>query len=351
MKTLKPLGKVVTLLFLGGLWLPAAQAEWRSDAWITTKAKMALLTTEGVSSTAINVDTVDGRVTLHGKVETSAEKEKAGAAAKGIEGAREVRNLIQVVPAAAHDIVKASDADLTAKVKEALAADKSLADSSIKVQSVNSGVVLLAGKANSLTDHLRALETVRAVPGVQRVTSEVESPDKVADDEIRKDRDQAAAQPGSTMQMASDAWITSAIKMRLMANGDTPALDINVDTQNGAVTLFGIVPSQVSKAAAEAEAKKVDGVRTVRNDLQVVAESAQEKVEVKDEELTVKVNDAIDKRDALEKADIDVEVKNGVVRLTGTVPNQTLRLVAATTARSIKGVRSVHDELKIDPQG
>jgi hyperosmotically inducible protein len=332
------------------LWFTPAHAEWRSDAWITTKTKMALLTTEGVSSTAINVDTVDGRVTLHGKVETGVEKDKAVAAAQKIEGAKEVRNLIQVVPAAAKDVVKASDADLTEKVKTALAADHSLDNSSIKVQSVNSGVVLLAGKANSLTDHLRALEVARAVPGVQRVTTEVESPDKIADDEIRKDHAQGSTKESTTAKV-SDAWITSAVKLRLMANGDTPALDINVDTQNGAVTLFGLVPSETSKVAAAAEAKKVSGVRVVHNDLQVVPKSAQNKVEVKDDELTRKVNEAIDQREVLSKADIDVEVKNGVVRLTGTVPNESLRLVAATTARSISGVRSVHDELKLAPQG
>ena len=34
------------------------------DAWITTKIKLALLTTEGVSGTAIKVDTVVGQVTF-----------------------------------------------------------------------------------------------------------------------------------------------------------------------------------------------------------------------------------------------------------------------------------------------
>lgn len=351
MKTTRTLRSTAALFLLGGLWLPAAHAEWRSDTWITTKTKMALLTTDGVSGTAINVDTVDGRVTLHGKVETAAEKDKAAAVAQKIDGATEVRNLLQVVPSAAQDVVKASDADLTDKVQQALKSDKALADSSIKVQSVNSGVVLLAGKAATLSDHLRALETARAVPGVQRVTSEIESPDKVADDEIRRDRKSAGDNAVSATDMVTDAYITSAVKMRLMANGDTPALDINVDSQNGNVTLFGIVPTQAAKTAAEMEAKKVDSVRTVRNDLQIVAKSQQDKVEVKDDEITRKVNEAIEKRDALDKADIDVEVKNGVVRLTGTVPNESLRLLSATTARSITGVRSVQDELKIDPQG
>ena len=67
------------------------------DAWITTKAKLALLTTEGVSGTAIHVDTVLGRVTLYGKVRSAEEKAKAESIAQKIEGVQGVRNLLQVV--------------------------------------------------------------------------------------------------------------------------------------------------------------------------------------------------------------------------------------------------------------
>ena len=53
---------------------------------------------------------------------------------------------------------------------------------------------------------------------------------------------------------------------------------------------------------------------------------------------------------AFEKSDfkdIRVEVKNGVVRLTGTVPTGTRRLDAAVLARSIKGVRAIKDDLRL----
>lgn len=85
---------VVGALSLAG---PAFAAD-RPDAWITTKAKIALLTTEGVSATAIHVDTTDGRVTLHGSVATAPDKAKAAKTVRGIEGVREVRDLVQVVP-------------------------------------------------------------------------------------------------------------------------------------------------------------------------------------------------------------------------------------------------------------
>src|SRR4029450_13931559 len=74
---------------------------------------------------------------------------------------------------------------------------------------------------------------------------------------------------------ASDLWITAATKMRLLSDSQTPALDINVDTWAGVVTLFGIVPSQQAKAAAEADAHKVSGVKRVENELQVGASSQQ----------------------------------------------------------------------------
>src|ERR1051325_1204203 len=146
------------------------------DAWITTKAKLALMTTEGVSSTAINVDTVNSQVTLHGKVRSEAEKQKAESVARGIDGVKEVRNLLQVVPESREKVVQASDDTLNNEVKNKLKADKSLADSSITVQSVNNGVVLLAGNAKTLSDHLRAVEDASAVPGVRRVNSEIKSP-------------------------------------------------------------------------------------------------------------------------------------------------------------------------------
>jgi hyperosmotically inducible periplasmic protein len=127
------------------------------DAWITAKTKIALMTADGVSATDVNVDTVDGRVTLHGTVSSAEEKAKAETEARKIDGVKEVRNLLQVVPKKREDAVKASDKDLKDRVAKALDDDPTLTDSSISVQSVNNGVVLLDGSAKSVSDHLRAI--------------------------------------------------------------------------------------------------------------------------------------------------------------------------------------------------
>ena len=66
-----------------GATLAAPAGAATPDAWITTKVKLALLTTEGVSGTDIKVDTVLGRVTLYGKAYSAEEKAKAESVARG----------------------------------------------------------------------------------------------------------------------------------------------------------------------------------------------------------------------------------------------------------------------------
>jgi hyperosmotically inducible protein len=315
------------------------------DAWITTKTKLSLLTTEGVSGTAIHVDTILGKVTLHGKVRTAEEKAKAESIAKNIDGVLEVRNLLQIVTPPREKAVQLSDDALKQRVEKALQDDISLKDSSISVKSVNKGVVLLSGTAKTLSAHLRAVEDVAWVPGVERVATEIKSPDALADAEIWRDpTPKRSSKEYGIWGAASDLWITSATKMRLVTDSRTPAHEINVETRAGVVTLFGIVHSQEAKAAAAEDARKVSGVKRVVNDLQVMTRAKEAAVKVRDEDIERDVKKAFEKADF---KDIHVEVKNGVVRLTGRVATGVRRLDAAVLARSIEGVRAVKDDLRV----
>lgn len=341
------IGRFTTSALAVLLTAGVAATTWAAtpDAWITTKAKMALLTGEG-SALDVNVDTVNGRVTLHGTVPTEQQKSAAEAAVKSIDGVTAVRNLLQVVPEDQQQKVETSDDQIRQNVETALENDAGLADSDIKVQSVNQGVVLLAGDAKTLSAHLAAVEIAAAVPGVRDVASEIESPEKLADDEIWKDTKTVAGDAAEkTTSTARDLWITSAAKMMLLTDPDVPALDINVDTHNATVTLFGIVPTDAAKAEAEADVKKVAGVKNVVNDLQVVPASKQEAVIADDEEIDRRLTAALEKEPELN--DVEVEVKNGVARLTGSVDSGSDRLAAAVIARSTAGVRSVEDAMTL----
>jgi hyperosmotically inducible periplasmic protein len=334
-------------LATAGWAIPASAAD-SPDAWITTKVKMALLVAEDVSATAVRVDTTDGRVTLYGTVSSADEKARAERAAQGVTGVEEVRDLLQVVEKPRQEAAAVADEALSAAVEKKLAADPGLHDSKIRVKSANRGVVLLKGEARTLSAHLRALEVARAVPGVKRVASDIHSPDTLADDEIW--RDAKSAPKTSASAAARDAWITTDAKVRLIANSATPARDINVDTLGGVVTLFGTVPTEASRRAAQLEVEKVDGVKSVENELQVVPQVSAAAVEQKDDRLKDAIEKRIKARKELSNAKIDVEVANGVARLTGTVRNQPDRLTALTVARNTDGVRSVVGDLTVKHQ-
>ena len=143
------------------------------DAWLTTKAKITLLTTEGVSVTAVNVDSVNGKITLHGKVKSEGEKVKAATVVGKLDGVKSVQNLLQVVPESVRPTLKVADDAIKTNLEASLKAEPVLSD--VKVASVNNGVALLSGKTQNLADKLRAIEVAWAVQGVQRVASEIET--------------------------------------------------------------------------------------------------------------------------------------------------------------------------------
>ena len=70
---------------------------------------------------------------------------------------------------------------------------------------------------------------------------------------------------------------------------------------------------------------------------------------VKDGWLVMKVHSEFVDEDVLSGSNIDVDVKNGVVTLKGTVPSQAGRARAVEVARKNDGVKNVVDQLRIAP--
>lgn len=70
-----------------------------------------------------------------------------------------------------------------------------------------------------------------------------------------------------------DASVTSAVKAKLIRDSEIDALDINVDTYEGVVTLHGNVPSGSAKNRAEGLARSVKGVTDVKSKLVVIPPS------------------------------------------------------------------------------
>jgi len=66
-----------------------------------------------------------------------------------------------------------------------------------------------------------------------------------------------------------DASLTASVKSTLVADKAANLTRIDVDTNNGVVSLNGVVESAQQKARAEELARRVDGVRGINNNLQI----------------------------------------------------------------------------------
>lgn len=67
-----------------------------NDSWLWFKTRTALLTTDDLRESTINVDVANDVVTLKGTVGTAAQKAQAETVAKGIEGVKSVKNELTV---------------------------------------------------------------------------------------------------------------------------------------------------------------------------------------------------------------------------------------------------------------
>lgn len=73
---------------------------------------------------------------------------------------------------------------------------------------------------------------------------------------------------------ANDGWLWVKTRFELATADDLRDSTINVDVDNDVVTLTGTVANAAQKARAEAVAKAVEGVKSVRNQLRVSSGNA-----------------------------------------------------------------------------
>jgi hyperosmotically inducible periplasmic protein len=181
---------------------------------------------------------------------------------------------------------------------------------------------------------LTALFVYPAVSAAQSATTPATTPAPATDSS------------GGTLGV-KDSWITSKAKMKLVADKRTKARQIKVETQSGVVTLRGKVASGDERAAAEEITKGVDGVKAVRNTLEVVPEMKRKAADAKDDEITKSVRDRLAADEQLKSTTIRVRADNGMVTLMGTVPTVKVKDRAAELARKTPGVRAVRNELQL----
>ncbi len=164
-----------------------------------------------------------------------------------------------------------------------------------------------------------------------------------AADTAVKAKEQAQTTTQEAKTMVTDSWVTSKTKISLFADERVKGTQVSVDTTKGVVHLRGKVDSAEAKSAAGEIAQGVEGVKSVKNDLQVVAPTARKAVDASDSDIAKVVGTRLSKNTQLKK--VDVRTDAGVVTLTGQVPSIGASAKASELARGVPGVKSVKNEL------
>ena len=185
--------------------------------------------------------------------------------------------------------------------------------------------------------------------------------------EAKQDTKAAAAKSGNAIK---DSWITLKVHSQFIPEDTLEGSDIDVDTRNGVVSLNGTVTNEAGKARAVAIAKATDGVNSVADHLKVApahdttaaareagrdAKAATKEAAgtsgkaVTDGWIKSKIAAQYVTEESLDKSDIDIDVSKGAVALAGAVRTAAAKERATAIAKSTDGVKSVKNNLKIDP--
>jgi len=192
-----------------------------TDPGLTTAVKSKLAADDTVKAYRIDVDTKDAVVTLNGAVDTPAARARAIELARNTEGVRDVVDRLTVTPGVTP--TTGVDDKIQGEAKEA------------------------AREADAKTDNAQ----------------------RKADAKV----DEAQRKAGDATDRAGDATanaaLTAKVKTKFLADDDISGLKIDVDSNNGVVTLTGTVKTAAEKALALKVAKGTDGVKSVVDHLKV----------------------------------------------------------------------------------
>ena len=156
----------------------------------------------------------------------------------------------------------------------------------------------------------------------------------------------ALASANCERKSLADSAITAMVKSKLSVDNETSSANINVDTKGGMVTLNGVVTTQANKEQAERIARNTEGVTRVINNITVETDGEHDRagMSASDLEILSKIKTRYVAEDVI---GAKVEVRDGVVTLTGNVENAQIRVRAENIARATSGVKSVNNMIEV----
>lgn len=272
-----------------------------------------------VNAARIQVSDDNGAITLSGTVGSIPEQNRAIDAAKSFRGVREVIDNIDVSP------IDRADEAIQDDVRWTLSDDPFLGAEPIEV-AVDDGSVTLKGKVDHWQKKRLAERLAEDVSGVSAIENnlEISYDTPRTEDEIRT---QIARQLNETRNLRDN--------------------EIEIDVDGGRVELEGSVDTVMEEEKA-VELAWVQGVTEVESDLDVEwTEETALATPMSDDEIQSVVESRIESQPMLAGADLDIDVDDRMVTLSGEVSSLLARDAATREARQVAGVRRVTNSIHV----
>ena len=144
-----------------------------------------------------------------------------------------------------------------------------------------------------------------------------------------------------------DPLTTARVKMALLDSSLSDASDINVETSKGIVQLSGFLGSKDAKISAGQVAAGVEDVKDVSNRITVRTGKRSVGKTLDDTILASKVKLALAEEESTDANRINVEVREGVVELSGFVGSYADRNTAVEFVSRLDGVKDVINSMAV----
>lgn len=145
----------------------------------------------------------------------------------------------------------------------------------------------------------------------------------------------------------NDETVEKNIQDQLFWDSRVDETNVNVQVNNGQVTLTGTVPTATAKRAAEDDALVIPGVNSLKN---LITIQFPENIEVPtDTEIKNNIKNVFIWNPVIDISDVDLEVDTGVVTLKGTIDSYWKKIRAEELAFNMSGVIDVVNELAVVP--
>ena len=261
------------------LFLATVSFASETDDRIESSAKQSYVFKTYLKGDNINIQSMNGAVTLTGTVSEESSKALAQETVAGLPGVTSIDNKLEVkgeIPA------KYSDAWLITKVKSTLLFHRNVNASGTEVLAKD-GIVTLRGEATSSAQKDLATEYAKDVDGVKSVNNEMTilpAPMKPGETTMGEKMDamgdkmkSGGKKMGKKMEAMGesidDASITAMAKSTLLYHRSTSGLNTKVATKEGVVMLTGKAKNAAEKDLATKFVSDVYGVKMVVNNMTV----------------------------------------------------------------------------------